>query len=126
MDYDKLIFTGNLGRDPEMRYTPGGSKVTAFPVATNRQYKNSEDKEIQETTWRRVEVWGRLAEVCNKYLKKGSRVFIEGRLKPDPETGGPKIYKRKDGEPGASFEVSASRVIFLDSRKDEDGDDIPF
>lgn len=127
MDYDKMIFTGNLGRDPEMRYTPNGKKVCKFPVATNRIYTNSAGKEIQETTWRTVETWENLAEVCNKYLSKGSRVFVDGRLNPDLETGGPRVWKRDDGTPGASYDVTARRVIFLDGPgKEAQEDDIPF
>ena len=127
MDYDKMMFTGNLGRDPELRYTPNGKKVCKFSVATNRVYTNSQGTEIQETTWRVVSTWGNQAEVCNKYLSRSSRVFIEGRLNPDPETGGPKVYERNDGTPGASFEVTARRVIFLDGPgKEAQEDDIPF
>jgi len=127
MEHDQMTFTGYLGRDPEMRYTPTQKKVTAFSVATNRHFKNSKGEDMEETIWRRVEAWGNLAELCNKFLKAGSRVLIEGRLKPDPETGGPRIWERGDGSPGASFEVVAKSVLFLDRKTEESPeDDFPF
>ena len=129
MDHDYMSFTGNLGRDPEMRFTPGGSQVTKFSVATNRVYKDSNGDEVKETTWRWVEAWGGLGEVCNKFLKKGMRVLVVGRLKPDKETGGPRIYQRKDGgDHTASFEVVAKSVIFLNKKEEEEKaeEDFPF
>jgi single-strand DNA-binding protein len=138
MSYQKLVIAGNLGRDPEMRYTPGGQAVTNFSVATNRQYTNSNGEKIKETVWFRVSAWGRQAEICNQYLRSGAKVLIEGRLNPDKETGGPRIWNAQDGQPRASFEMTADRVVFMDSRGDgeysagESGpemieeDDIPF
>ena len=73
--YQKLIIIGNLGRDPEMRYTPDGKAVTTFSVAASRRYGEKE-----ETAWFRVSVWGKQAESCNQYLQKGSKVLVEGRL----------------------------------------------
>ena len=120
--YQKLIFAGNLGRDPEMRYTPEGKPNTTFSVATSRKVNGAD-----ETTWFRVSVWGNQAESCNQYLKKGSKVLVEGRLQSDKESGGPKLYQRKDGTWGASFEVAADTVRFL-SGKDEQpaNDEVPF
>lgn len=127
MEHDQMTFTGYLGRDPEMRYTPNQKKVTGFSVATNRNFKNGKGEDVQETIWRRVEAWGSLAELCNKFLKAGSRVLIVGRLKPDPETGGPRIWEREDGSKGANFEVVAKSVLFLDRKKEENPDeDFPF
>lgn len=114
--YQKVFLIGNLGRDPEMRYTPGGQEVTNFTVASNRKYNNSQGQSITETTWWNVETWGNLAKVCNQYLTKGRQVFIEGRVKADPETGRPRVFKKQDGSAGAAFEVSASLVLFLGSR----------
>ena len=114
--YHTIIIVGNLGRDPEMRYTPGGQAVTNFSVATNRQYTGSDGQPVKETIWFRVSTWGKQAETCNQYLKKGSKVLVEGRLVPDPATGGPRIWTKQDGSAGASFEVSASTVRFLSSR----------
>jgi len=111
--YQKLIIVGNLGRDPEMRYTPDGTPVTNFSMAVNRKWTNTDGSQGEETTWFRVTAWRRLAEVCNEYLQKGSQVFVEGRLTPDRETGGPRVYQRNDGSSGASYEVTAQAVKFL-------------
>ncbi len=119
--YHTLIIVGNLGRDPEMRYTPSGQPVTSFSVATSRQYTGNNGQVVKETIWFKVTAWGKQAEVCNQYLKKGSKVLIEGRLTPDPNTGSPRIWTRQDGTAGASFEVTASTVRFLSSREDGSG-----
>ncbi len=118
--YHTLIIAGNLGSDPEMRYTPSGQAVANFPVATNRQYTASNGEQVKETTWFRISTWGRTAEVCNQYLRKGSRVLVEGRLNPDPATGGPRTYERRDGSSGASFEVTANIVRFLSGRSEDE------
>ena len=118
--YHTLIIVGNLGKDPEMRYLPSGQAVTSFNVATNRQYTGSDGQPVKETTWFRVSVWGKQAESCNQYLKKGSKVLVEGRLTPDPATGGPKLWTRQDGSAASSFDVSASTVRFLSSRGEGD------
>ncbi|MFZ3069856.1 MAG: single-stranded DNA-binding protein [Anaerolineaceae bacterium] len=127
--YQKLILIGNLGRDPEMRYTPDGKPVTSFSVATSRKFRDKD-----ETAWFRVTVWGPQAESCNQYLHKGSRVLVEGRLTPDATTGGPHLYQKKDGTWGANFEVNAQTVRFLTAKGEEtaadetvvEEDDIPF
>ena len=119
--YQNLIIVGNLGRDPEMRYTPSGQAVTNFNVATNRKYTTSDGNQVEETTWFRVSTWGKTAEVCNQYLKKGSKVLVEGRLNPDPDTGGPKIWTRQDGTSAASFELTANQVRFLSTRVEDEG-----
>jgi len=119
--YQNLIIVGNLGRDPEMRYTPSGQAVTNFNVATNRKYTTSDGNKVEETTWFRISTWGKTAEVCNQYLKKGSKVLVEGRLNPDPDTGGPKIWTRQDGTSAASFELTANQVRFLSTRVEDEG-----
>lgn len=124
--YQKLIIIGNLGREPEQRFTPSGDPVTTFSVATSRRYG-----EKDETTWFRVSVWGKQAESCNQYLEKGSKVLVEGRLSPDKVTGSPKVWTKKDGSCGSSYEMTADTVRFLSSRGeseqvDEAADDIPF
>ncbi|MBN2551107.1 MAG: single-stranded DNA-binding protein [Anaerolineales bacterium] len=139
--FHTIIIVGNLGRDPEMRYLPSGQAVTNFSVATSRQYTGSDGNQVKETIWFRITAWGKQAETCNQYLKKGSKVLVEGRLNPDPSTGGPRIWTKNDGSSGASFEVTASTVRFLSSRSDDtssyqgdepgghaagDSDDIPF
>jgi single-strand DNA-binding protein len=118
--YHTIIIVGNVGRDPEMRYTPSGQAVTSFSVATSRKYTSSNGEQISETIWFRVSAWGKQAEICNQYLKKGSKVLVEGRLTPDKNTGGPRIWQKQDGSSGASFEVNAGTVRFLSSRSESD------
>lgn len=124
--YQKITIVGNLGNDPQMRYTPSGQAVCNFSVATNRRYTNSNGQQVDETTWFRVSTWGKLAEVCNQYLRKGRKVLVEGRLIPDPATGGPRVWTGNDGQPRASFEVTALEVKFLSSRAEDasTGDDM--
>ena len=133
--YHTIIIVGNLGKDPELRYTPSGQAVTSFNVATSRAYTDSKGAKVKETTWFRVSAWGKQAETCNEYLHKGSKVLVEGRLVPDAETGGPKTYQRQDGTTGASYDMSADMVRFMDSRSEaepssiaeqEEQDEIPF
>jgi single-strand DNA-binding protein len=138
--YQKIILIGNLGRDPEMRYTPSGQAVTNLSLATNRTWTDASGQRVKETTWFRVSAWGKTAENCNQYLRKGSKVLVEGRLNPDPASGGPRIWTRQDGTAAASFEITAENVRFLSSREEDeayqqDGDfagqvaeeeDIPF
>ncbi len=137
--YQKIIIVGNLGGDPEMRYMPDGTAVTNFSVATNRKWTDGAGNQAEEVTWFRVSVWRKQAESANQYLSKGSKVLVEGRLKPDPATGSPRTYLRQDGTVGASYEIAADTVRFLNSRDDGDysgpvretavateEDDIPF
>jgi single-strand DNA-binding protein len=113
---DKLIVIGNLGRNPEMRYLPSGQPVTNFSVASNRKWTDNEGVLHEETIWARVSAFGRLAEVTNQYLSKGRQVYVEGLLRPDAETGGPRVYERNDGSHGASYEIVAATVQFLGGR----------
>lgn len=109
--YQKTVIVGNLGRDPEMRYTESGKAVTTFNVATSRM----KGKEA-ETTWFRVTTWDKTAENCNNYLKKGAKVLVEGYLQSDPQTGAPRMYEKKDGTFGTSFELVAQEVKFLSGK----------
>jgi single-strand DNA-binding protein len=118
--YQKLVLIGNLGKDPEMRYTPTGQAVTNFNLATNRAWNDANGQRVKETTWFRVSAWGKTAENCNQFLRKGSKVLVEGRLNIDPATGGPRVYTRQDGSAGSSFEVTAEAVRFLSSREDDE------
>lgn len=118
--FQKLIIVGNLGGDPEMRYTPSGQAVTNFSVATNRKYKGSDGNQVKETIWFRVSAWGKQAETCNTYLKRGSKVLIEGRLNADPDTGGPRIWAGTDGNARASFEITASSVNFMSTKAEDE------
>ncbi len=115
--YQKVVIVGNLGTDPEMRYMPDGTAVTNFSVATNRKWTNrSTGEPTDETTWFRISVWGQQAETANQYLSKGRQVLVEGRLKPDPQTGGPRVWTGQDGSMRASFELTANVVKFIGSR----------
>lgn len=116
--FQQMILVGNLGADPQMRYLPNGNPVTSFSVAVNRKYTGSDGQVIKETTWARVSVFGKNAENCAQYLKKGSGVLVEGRLSPDKQTGGPKVFTRPDGTTGATYEVIANTVRFLPGRDD--------
>ena len=116
MSYQKVIIVGNLGRDPELRYTPDGTAVTSFSVATNRRWTNRDGSPGEETAWFRVSAWRRQAEVAAEYLKKGRQVMVEGRLQADPATGGPQVWTGQDGTPRASYELTADRITFLSGR----------
>ena len=120
--FQKVVIVGNLGTDPEMRYTPSGSAVTNFSVATNRKWSDSQGNQQEETVWFRVSVWGKMAETCNQYLSKGRQVMVEGRMRSDPETGGPRIWTDQNGQPRASYELTGLEVKFLGSRGDSGGD----
>lgn len=119
--FHTIVIVGNLGRDPEMRYLPSGQAVTTMNVATSHKYTSSDGQLVDETTWFRVSVFGKQAEASNQYLKKGSKVIVQGRIRPDPSTGGPRIWTRQDGTPGASYEVTAATVRFLGGRPSGEG-----
>ncbi len=119
--YQKLVIVGNLGHDPELRYTPSGQAVTNFNVATSRRWTNSDGQSQEETVWIRVSAWGKLAEICNQYLSKGRQVFCEGRLTVDRETGGPRTWQDQNGNWRASYEMTAAEVKFLGNRADGGG-----
>ena len=102
-----------------MRYLPNGQAVTNINVATNRVYTDSNGQKVTETIWFRVSIWGARGETVNQYLKKGSKVLVEGRLNADPETGGPRTFTRNDGSTGASFEMTGNNVVFLSSRSED-------
>lgn len=105
---NKIVIIGNLGRDPEMKYTPDGQAVTSFSVGSNRRWKTSSGESREETDWFNVSAWGKSAESCNTYLAKGSQVYVEGRLKV-------RMYSDRSGEQKISLDVSADQVQFLGS-----------
>ena len=109
MTMNKILIIGNVGNDPEMRYTPNGNPVTSFNIATNRRYTTSDGEQHEETEWFTVSAWNRLAEQCNQYIVKGRKVYVEGRLRSKPWMG-------NDGQPRAGNEITANDVRFLDSR----------
>jgi single-strand DNA-binding protein len=104
---NKIMVIGNVGTDPDMRYTPNGTPVTSFRIATNRRYNTQDGERREETEWFRVVAWNRLAEQCNQYVTKGMRVYAEGRLKSDTWTG-------MDGQTRFTNEINANIVLFLD------------
>lgn len=131
---NKVMIIGNLGSDPEMRFTPGGNPVTSFNVATNRVYTTPDGERKEETEWFTLVTWSRLAETCNQFLTKGQRIYAEGRLHT-------RTWEGTDGQKHYRTEIIANRVIFLDKKsaaplaeeKVEDSDkgelepqDIPF
>jgi single-strand DNA-binding protein len=120
--YQKIIIVGNLGGDPEIRYQPDGTAVTSFSLATNRRWKDGNGQDVDETTWFRVSIWGKRAEAANQYLQKGSKVLVEGRLKPDAATGAPRIYNKANGDPATSYDVTADNFSFVGSKSDTTAD----
>jgi single-strand DNA-binding protein len=104
---NKVMIIGNVGADPEMRFTPNGNPVTSFRVATNRVYTTPNGERKQETEWFTVVTWNRLAENCNQFLTKGQRVYAEGRFHT-------RNWEGQDGQKHFRTEVIANRVLFLD------------
>ena len=119
--YHKIILVGNLGRDPEPRYLPSGTMVCNFSMATSEKWTGQDGQQQERTIWWRVAVFGKAGEACNEYLKKGSKVLVEGRMNADPKTGNPRMFTRQDGSMGTSFEVTAAAVKFLSSRGETAG-----
>jgi single-strand DNA-binding protein len=117
MSYHKIIIVGYCGSDPTMRFTPNGVAVTNMNVASNRTWTDTDGTKKSEVTWWRVSVFGKQAEACNNYLQKGSLVLVDGELRPDKETGNPRVFTRNDGTTGASYEVFAHNVRFLSSNE---------
>ncbi|OGO09569.1 MAG: single-stranded DNA-binding protein [Chloroflexi bacterium RBG_13_60_13] len=104
---NKVMIIGNVGTDPEMRYTPNGNPVTSFRIATSRFFNSPEGERKQETEWFTVVTWNKLAESCNQYLTKGKRVYVEGRLRT-------RAWEGQDGQKRSRIEIVAERVLFLD------------
>jgi single-strand DNA-binding protein len=104
---NKLILIGNVGSEPEMRFTPNGNPVTSFRVATNWRYNTSQGERREETEWFTVVAWNRLAEQCNQFLTKGRLVYVEGRLRS-------RTWESQDGEKRFRNEIVADKVTFLD------------
>jgi len=109
---NKVQLIGNLGRDPETRFTPTGKKVCQFTVAVNRTWRTGEGEEKEATDWFNVEVWGRLGEVCQQYLAKGRLVYLEGRLRTDR-------WQDDKGETHFRTRVVALQMQMLDRKPDE-------
>ena len=108
--YNKMTAIGNVGSDPEMRYTPSGNAVTSFSLATNERYTTRDGERKEETEWFRVVAWSRLAETCNQFVVKGMRVYVEGRLKSSS-------WISNDGQTRFRNEIIAREVKFLGGRQ---------
>jgi single-strand DNA-binding protein len=111
MSVNKVILVGRLGRDPETRYTGGGQAVANFSVATDESYKDKNGERQKRTEWHKIVVWGRQAEIAQQYLKKGSLVFIEGRIQS-------REWQDKEGQKRTSFEIVANNFRMLGGRAD--------
>lgn len=109
---NKIIIIGNLGRDPEMRYSTSGNPMTSFSVASSRRYTTAAGEQREETEWFNCTAFGRLADTCNQYLSRGQQVYIEGRLRS-------RQYDRRDGTPGFSLDVNVTEVQFLGRRGEQ-------
>jgi single-strand DNA-binding protein len=106
--YHQVVLAGTVGKDCEMRYTPSGQPVATFSVAVDDKRGDKKN-----TLWFRVTVWNKTAEVCNEHVRKGMKVLVEGQLQYDTATGGPRTFKRNNGDTGTSFEVNGDKVRFL-------------
>ncbi len=115
MSLNKCMIIGNLGRDPEMRYTPNGQAVTQFTVAVNRNFKGQNGEWQEETEWFRVVAWGPLAERTAEYLRKGRKVYVEGRLQT-------RQWEDREGQKRYTTELVAQTVTALDSRPREEAE----
>jgi single-strand DNA-binding protein len=111
MSVNKVILVGRLGRDPETRYTSGGQAVANFSVATDESYKDKNGERQKRTEWHKIVVWGKQAEIAQQYLKKGSLIFIEGRIQS-------REWQDKEGQKRTSFEIVASNFRMLGGRSD--------
>ncbi len=115
-DLNKAMIIGNLTRDPEVRTTPNGQNVANFGVATNRRWKNAQGEQQEQVEFHDVEVWGKLAEICQQYLAKGRRAYFEGRLQTDQ-------WEAQDGSKRSRTKIVADDLILLDSRGGAAGTD---
>lgn len=106
---NKVLLIGNLTRDPELKYTPSGSAVCTFSIATNRQWKDESGGNKEEVEFHRIVAWSKLAEICGQYLKKGSKVYVEGRIQS-------RKWQTKEGEDRTTFEIVMSEMMMLDSK----------
>ena len=111
MSVNKVILVGRLGRDPETRYTGGGQAVANFSVATDESYKDKNGERQKRTEWHKIVVWGKQAEIAQQYLKKGSLIFIEGRIQS-------REWQDKEGQKRTSFEIVASNFRMLGGRSE--------
>jgi len=116
---NKVTLIGNLGQDPELRYTGSGTAVCNMRLATNESYTDRDGEEVQQTEWHRIVAWGRLGEICNEYLDKGSQVYFEGKLQTNE-------WEDRDGNQRETTEIRAQEVMFLDSNRQGASQDTDF
>ncbi len=116
----KTMVIGNLGADPEGRQVDG-RVVCNFPVAVNEAWKDAQGRPQKRTIWYRVAAWDKLGETCAEHLSEGRKVYVEGRLQADPETGTPRTWTGEDGTAKAAFALRAERVEFLDRPPEQEG-----
>lgn len=127
---NKAMLIGNLGKDPELKYTPSGKAVCSFSIATSESWKDQEGNKQEKTEWHNIVSWGKLAEICGEYLKKGKKVYIEGKLQT-------RTWE-KDGVKHYSTEIVADQLVMLDGKQeskpahsqdtipDQAGEQLPF
>lgn len=115
---NKVLLIGNLGKDPEVRYTPGGQAVANFNIATNEAWTDKSGAKQEKTEWHRIVVWGKQAELCGEYLSKGRQVFVEGRLQT-------REWLNKEGAKQFTTEVVANHVLFLNGDGKRGGGSAP-
>jgi len=127
---NKVILVGNLGRDPEVRYTKNGQAVATFSLATTERWTNKDGEREDKTEWHRIVAWGKLGEICGEYLSKGKQVYIEGRLQT-------RQWEDNDGDKRSTTEIVANNMVMLGSHSSSQGteayeegsddqDDVPF
>ena len=115
---NKAILVGRLGADPEVRYTPDGAMVTNFRIATDEQWKDKNGEKVQKTEWHKIVAFGKLAEICGKYLVKGKLVYLEGRIQT-------RAWDDKEGTKRYTTEIVASNMQMLDSKGQRSADASP-
>jgi single-strand DNA-binding protein len=112
---NKVILVGNLGTDPELRYTPSGKAVANFSLATNEQWTNKDGEKEERTEWHRIVAWGRLGEICGEYLSKGSQIYIEGKIQT-------RAWEDRDGNKRYTTEIIAQAMQMLGGISRKEGE----
>lgn len=114
MSVNKVILVGNLGKDPDLRYTPSGAAVATFSIATTERYKDRDGNRQEKTEWHNIVAWRQLAEICGKFLHKGKQVYIEGKIQT-------RSYDDRDGNKKYITEIVADQMQMLGSKSDDQG-----
>jgi single-strand DNA-binding protein len=114
---NKVILVGNLGRDPELSYLPSGQSVAKFSLATSRRYKDKSGETKDETEWHNIVAWGKTAEICAQYLKKGGQAYVEGRIQS-------RTWEGRDGQKRTSVDIVADQVVLLGGRGEGGGEGV--